>query len=75
MDILSGSRANFLENGLKSSFTACWNEQLGQNWVKISKRINPIIAQSGFANEYKKLDRSLVVTVFLCLFGSGYCFN
>lgn len=25
----------------------CYNEQLGQKWVKISKRINPIIVQSG----------------------------
>lgn len=52
---LSGNSVDFLENGLKSRFAACRNEQLGQNWVKISKRINPIIAQSGFTNEYKKI--------------------
>lgn len=35
-----------------------------RNWVKSSKRMNLIIVQSGFAIEYKKLDRSLIVTVF-----------
>jgi hypothetical protein len=66
MDISSGSRASFLKNGLKSRFIAHWNKQLGQNWVKLSKRINPIIAQNGFTNEYKK-DRSVSVAVFLRL--------
>lgn len=35
---------------------------------RISKIINLIIASSRFTNDYKRLDRSLVVTVFLCLF-------
>jgi len=66
MDISSSNRASFLKNDLKSRFIAHWNEQLGQNWVKLSKRINPIIAQNGFTNEYKK-DRSVSVAVFLRL--------
>ena len=49
-ELLSLNRVDFLKNGLKSRFIACYNERLGQNWVKISKRINPIIAQSGFTN-------------------------
>ena len=49
-ELLSWNRVDFLKNGLKSRLIACYNERLGQNWVKISKRINPIIAQSGFTN-------------------------
>ncbi len=44
---LSGNRAKNHRNGLKQRFLAYENEQLGQNWVKFSKRIISIIAQSG----------------------------
>ena len=60
----SGSREGFFENGLKSRFTAFWNGQLGQNWVKISKRINPIMASSGFTNKYKKREVKYPIKVF-----------
>ena len=52
---LSGSRVDFLENALKSRFITYLNEQLGQNLVKISKRINLIIVSSGFTRKYKKI--------------------
>ena len=53
MDILSGNRRNFTKNGLFSRLIARSNEQLGQNWVKISKRINPIIVSSGFTKKIR----------------------
>ena len=46
---------DFLENALKSRFITYLNEQLEQNFVKISKRINLIIASNDLINEYKKL--------------------
>ena len=52
-ELLSGSRVDFLENALKSRFITYLNEQLGQNLVKISKRVNLITTSSGSTNEYK----------------------
>ncbi|MGP1505507.1 MAG: hypothetical protein ACTTIR_07795 [Eggerthia catenaformis] len=52
-DLPSLSRAYFFRNGLFSRLIAYWNKRLGQNWVKISKRINPIIVSSGFTRKYK----------------------
>lgn len=68
--LLNGNRRCFTENGLCSRVIACYNEPLGQNWVKIVKRIISVIVQSGFTNEYKKIDRSVSASVFF-VFESG----